>query len=168
MSVKLPRGYQPKESEKFMNSRQKEYFRRKLVSWRAELFQESSETIRHLQEDAIAQPDLADRATVETDRSIELRTRDRERKLIGKIDEALRRLDDGTYGYCEETGEPIGPCDVSRRAPSRRSVSRPRSATKGASWFTPGRLKLRSTSGTRACLPAHETVVRGGAHGVRK
>lgn len=108
MAVKLPRGYRPKENEPFMNARQKEYFRRKLNAWRDELQQDSSETVRHLQQDTAAEPDLADRATTETDRSIELRTRDRERKLISKIDEALRRLEEGTYGYCEETGEPIG------------------------------------------------------------
>ena len=108
MAVKLPRGYRPKENEPFMNARQKEYFRRKLNAWRDELQQDSSETVRHLHQDTAAEPDLADRATTETDRSIELRTRDRERKLISKIDEALRRLEEGTYGYCEETGEPIG------------------------------------------------------------
>ena len=90
-----------------MNSRQREYFRRKLVSWRAQLLHDSSETIRHLQENTIAQPDVTDRATAEVDRAIELRTRDRERKLISKIDAALRRIEEGTYGYCEETGEPI-------------------------------------------------------------
>ena len=108
MAVKLPRGYRPKENEPFMNARQKEYFRRKLNAWRDELQQDSSETVRHLQQDTAAEPDLADRATTETDRAIELRTRDRERKLVSKIDEALRRLEEGTYGYCEETGEPIG------------------------------------------------------------
>ena len=108
MAVKLPRGYRPKENEPFMNARQKEYFRRKLNAWRDELQQDSSETVRHLQQDTAAEPDLADRATTETDRAIELRTRDRERKLISKIDEALRRPEEGSYGYCEETGEPIG------------------------------------------------------------
>ncbi len=108
MAVKLPKGYKPKENETFMNVRHREYFRRKLTVWRDELLQESSETIRHLQQDTIAEPDLADRASTETDRAIELRTRDRERKLINKIDEALRRIEEGTYGYCEETGEPIG------------------------------------------------------------
>ncbi len=108
MNVKLPNGYRPKETEQFMNSRQREYFRRKLVSWRAELFQESSETIRALKQETVMQPDFADRATTEMDRAIELRTRDRERKLIGKIDEALQRIENGTYGFCDETGEPIG------------------------------------------------------------
>jgi len=103
----LPPDYTPKSSEEFMNPLQKEYFRQKLLRWRSELLQESSETLESLQEEDLAQPDLADRATLETDRSIELRTRDRERKLIAKIDEALARIDDGTYGYCEETAEPI-------------------------------------------------------------
>jgi len=108
MAVKLPKAYKPKANETFMNPKQKVYFRQKLNSWRDELLQESTETIRHLQQDTSAQPDLADRASTETDRAIELRTRDRERKLISKIEEALRRIEEGTYGYCEETGEPIG------------------------------------------------------------
>ncbi len=108
MAAKRSKRYKPTEKEKFMNAKQKAYFKQKLLDWREELLAESNETIRHLQEDAVAQPDLADRASTETDRAIELRTRDRERKLISKIDEALRRIDDGTYGYCEETGEPIG------------------------------------------------------------
>lgn len=104
----LPEGYRPTEAEPFMNERQREYFRRKLLAWRDELLQESKTTIENLQQDTAPLPDLADRATSETDRSIELRTRDRQRKLISKIDSALRRLEDGTYGYCEESGEPIG------------------------------------------------------------
>jgi DnaK suppressor protein len=105
--ILLPPDYRPSEDEPFMNPRQREYFRRKLLAWRAELLQESNETLQHLQNDSPAEPDLADRASTETDRSLELRTRDRERKLISKIDEALRRIEDGTYGYCEETNEPI-------------------------------------------------------------
>ena len=109
MSMKLPPGYQPTDSEPFMNETMKEYFRHKLVSWREELLRESDETLTHLQQEGGAQEaDLADRATTETDRALELRTRDRERKLISKIDAALERLIDGSYGYCEETGEPIG------------------------------------------------------------
>lgn len=108
MAVRISGTYKPSASEAYMNAKQKEYFRRKLVSWKDELIQDSSQTIRHLQEETVPQPDLADRASTETDRAIELRTRDRERKLISKIDEALRRIEDGTYGYCEETGEPIG------------------------------------------------------------
>ncbi|MBL8551851.1 MAG: RNA polymerase-binding protein DksA [Hyphomonadaceae bacterium] len=91
-----------------MNERQREYFRRKLLSWKDEILEESRHTIASLQEDTASLPDLADRATSETDRSIELRTRDRQRKLIAKIDAALRRIEDGSYGYCDETGEPIG------------------------------------------------------------
>lgn len=90
-----------------MNPMQREYFRQKLLKWRAELLRESSETLLHLQEESLCEADLTDRATLETDRALELRTRDRERKLIAKIDEALRRIEDGTYGYCEETNEPI-------------------------------------------------------------
>lgn len=91
-----------------MNARQREYFRNKLLAWRNDLLQESSTTLENLQEDHVPAADLADRATIETDRSIELRTRDRERKLIAKIDAALTRIEDGTYGYCDETAEPIG------------------------------------------------------------
>lgn len=101
-------GYTPAEDEVFMNERQKEYFRRKLIAWKEEILRESQETLVVLQSENENHPDLADRASFETDRSIELRARDRQRKLIAKIDAALARLDDGTYGYCEETGEPIG------------------------------------------------------------
>jgi DnaK suppressor protein len=103
----LPPDYRPTEDEEFMNPLQREYFRQKLLSWRSELVQESSETLRHLQEESLSEPDIADRASLETDRSLELRTRDRERKLIARIDDALQRIDEGTYGYCEETSEPI-------------------------------------------------------------
>lgn len=108
MSPLLPPDYRPSEDEPFMNPMQLEYFRQKLLRWRAELLQESNETIHHLQEESLHQPDLTDRASLETDRALELRTRDRERKLISKIDSALRRIEDGSYGYCEETNEPIG------------------------------------------------------------
>jgi DnaK suppressor protein len=90
-----------------MNPMQLEYFRQKLLRWRAELLQESNETLQHLQEESLSEPDIADRASLETDRALELRTRDRERKLIAKIDDALKRIEDGTYGYCEDTAEPI-------------------------------------------------------------
>jgi DnaK suppressor protein len=103
----LANGYRPSEDEAFMNPRMREYFRQKLLSWKQELLQESSETLHHLQEGGLSEPDLADRASLETDRSLELRTRDRERKLLAKIEDALRRIEDGTYGYCEETAEPI-------------------------------------------------------------
>ena len=104
----LPPDYRPSEDEEFMNPMQREYFRQKLLSWRSELLQESSETLKHLQEESLSEPDIADRASLETDRSLELRTRDRERKLIARIDDALQRIEEGTYGYCEETSEPIG------------------------------------------------------------
>ncbi|MEQ9529136.1 MAG: RNA polymerase-binding protein DksA, partial [Parvibaculaceae bacterium] len=107
MAVRLPKGYMPSDDEPFMNKRQKEYFRRKLEQWKEDILIENKETLQHLQDDSVQHPDLADRASSETERSLELRTRDRQRKLISKIDAALRRLDDGTYGYCEETGEPI-------------------------------------------------------------
>jgi DnaK suppressor protein len=99
--------YKPSDKEPFMNERQREYFRAKLLSWREDILKEAKETLLHLQEENQNHPDLADRASSETDRAIELRARDRQRKLIAKIDEALGRLDDGSYGYCEETGEPI-------------------------------------------------------------
>ncbi|MEA2978705.1 MAG: DnaK suppressor protein [Alphaproteobacteria bacterium] len=100
--------YRPTEKEPFMNERQREYFRQKLSIWREDILKEAKDTLQHLQDENQNHPDLADRASSETDRAIELRARDRQRKLINKIDAALHRLDDGTYGYCEETGEPIG------------------------------------------------------------
>ncbi len=103
----LPPDYRPSEDEPFMNETMKEYFRQKLLRWKEELLRESSETLDNLQDGGMAEPDIADRASLETDRSLELRTRDRERKLISKIDEALERIEEGTYGYCEETAEPI-------------------------------------------------------------
>jgi DnaK suppressor protein len=101
-------GYRPSDDEPFMNERQVEYFRQKLLKWKDDILRESRETLSHLQSETENHPDLADRASSETDRALELRTRDRQRKLISKIDEALRRIEDGSYGYCEETGEPIG------------------------------------------------------------
>jgi DnaK suppressor protein len=100
--------YRPSESEPFMNPRQRDYFRSKLGSWKEEILRESRETLDSLQEENQNHPDMADRASSESDRALELRTRDRQRKLIAKIDAALKRIDDGTYGYCEETGDPIG------------------------------------------------------------
>jgi DnaK suppressor protein len=100
-------GYRPSEDEAFMNDRQREYFRRKLLAWKEEILRESRDTLVALQTENENHPDLADRASSETDRAIELRARDRQRKLIAKIDSALLRLEEGTYGYCEETGEPI-------------------------------------------------------------
>ena len=105
--VFLPDDYQPVEDEPFMNERQTEYFRRKLIHWRDEILAGSRDTIAALQDGTRAIPDVADRASEETDRALELRTRDRQRKLVAKIDQALRRIDEGEYGYCEVTGEPI-------------------------------------------------------------
>jgi DnaK suppressor protein len=107
MAAELPRGYRPNEEEPFMNDRQREYFRRKLIAWKEDILRESRGTIQNLQSEPTPNSDLADRATTEAERQLELRTRDRQRKLIAKIDSALRRLEDGSYGFCEETGEPI-------------------------------------------------------------
>ncbi len=103
----LPEDYRPAEDEPFMNERQLEYFRRKLIAWKNDLLDESKHTIEGLQDSARAVPDIADRASEETDRALELRTRDRQRKLVSKIEAALRRIENGEYGYCEVTGEPI-------------------------------------------------------------
>ena len=109
MNVETPvdPDYRPSDDEPFMCDRQKEYFRRKLLEWRESILEESRETLELMQQETRNIPDLADRASAETDRAIELRTRDRQRKLIAKIDAALERIEDGTYGYCEKTGEPI-------------------------------------------------------------
>jgi DnaK suppressor protein len=106
--LKIPDSYRPSDDEPFMNERQLEYFKQKLLAWKEEILRESRETVTHLQAETENHADLADRASSETDRALELRTRDRQRKLISKIDQALRRVEDGSYGYCEETGEPIG------------------------------------------------------------
>jgi DnaK suppressor protein len=106
--VVLPSGYRPSESEPFMNEMHRAYFRKRLLDWKEEILRQTRETLEILHEDSTQHADLADRATSETDRATELRTRDRQRKLIAKIDAALGRIEDGTYGYCEETGEPIG------------------------------------------------------------
>jgi DnaK suppressor protein len=107
MIVTLPPDYRPSGSEEFMNPQQLEFFRRKLLAWRSELLKEADETLASLQNGGMQEPDITDRAAAETDRALELRTRDRARKLISKIDQALERIENGTYGYCEETGEPI-------------------------------------------------------------
>ena len=105
--VEVEADYFPSEDEPFMNDRQKDYFRQKLLDWKESILNESRETVSQMQSDARNIPDIADRASTETERSIELRARDRQRKLVAKIDSALRRIDEGTYGYCDETGEPI-------------------------------------------------------------
>ena len=107
MAVEIEDTYKPSEDEPFMSERQREYFRNKLQNWKEDILRESKETLIHLQDENNVLPDLADRASTETDRSLELRTRDRQRKLISKIEAALTRIDNGSYGYCEETGEPI-------------------------------------------------------------
>jgi DnaK suppressor protein len=108
MMVTLPQDYQPLEEEEFMNPLHIEYFRRKLLRWRSDLLKEANGTLASLSEGGIHEADITDRASVETDRALELRTRDRARKLIAKIDQALQRIESGSYGYCEDTGEPIG------------------------------------------------------------
>ena len=106
---KLPKNYKPTQKEKFMNAKMKEYFRLKLIEWKNELLKESNQTLANLQkEENTAKPDITDRAAEEIERSFELRTRDRERKLINKIESTIKKIEDGSYGYCEETGEPIG------------------------------------------------------------
>jgi len=107
MPLEKTKNNRGSEKEPFMNERQREHFRNKLLAWKEEILKEAKETLQHLQDENQNHPDLADRASSETDRAIELRARDRQRKLIAKIDAALQRIDDGTYGYCEETGEPI-------------------------------------------------------------
>lgn len=107
MATRLPKNYRPTEKEKFMNAKQKEYFRRKLLAWKQEILEEAKETLKALQKESLKEADITDRASSETDWSIELRARDRQRKLISKIDSALAKIDNGEYGYCEVTGEPI-------------------------------------------------------------
>ena len=116
MSSLMPPDYAPSDDEEFMNPMMKEFFRQRLLDWRLDLLRESDQTLQHLQQDTLQEPDIADRASRETDRAVELRTRDRERKLISKIDMALKKIEDGTYGYCEETGEIIA---------LRRLIARP-------------------------------------------
>ena len=122
-SVLVPQDYSPTDKEEFMNPVMTEYFRQKLIDWREELIKESSETIKTtLQGEDLNKPDMADRASAETDHALELRTRDRERKLISKINEALMRIDEETYGYCEETGEPISVKRLSARPTATLSL----------------------------------------------
>lgn len=106
--VTISDDYRPSEAEPFMNGKQRLYFRRKLLAWKEDLIRQTRETLGSLNQDSLQHADIADRATSETDRAQELRARDRQRKLVGKIDAAIARLEDGSYGYCDETGEPIG------------------------------------------------------------
>ena len=121
MTTKLPKNYKPLKSEKFMNAKQKEYFRLKLENWKNDIFKESKETVENLQ-DSIAPADISDRATQESEKTLELRTRDRQRKLISKIDAALNRIENGTYGYCEVTGEPINIARLDARPVTTLSI----------------------------------------------
>ena len=120
--VVLPEGYRPSDQEEFMNEFQKEYFRQKLINWKHEILAATKETIQHLQLESEKHPDITDRATSESERALELRTRDRQRKLISKIESALYRLENGEYGYCEETGEPIGVARLEARPIATLSV----------------------------------------------
>jgi DnaK suppressor protein len=108
LMTEIPENYRPTEQEEFMNPVMREYFRQKLLSWKTEIIKESQATLASLQQESMAEPDITDRASLETERALELRTRDRLRKLISQIDSAIDRIDDGSFGYCEETGEPIG------------------------------------------------------------
>ena len=184
MAVDIDEDYRPSDHEAFMNERQREYFRKKLLAWKDEILRESRETLNHLQEESQNHPDLADRASSETDRAIELRARDRQRKLISKIDAALKRLEDGSYGYCEETGDPISlkrldarpiatlSIEAQERHERRERVyrddsvrtSRPGSAAilersdDGAVRSAPGPVVTRAGAGLDAGRPLAETV----------
>ena len=121
MATKLPKNYRPTSDEKFMNAKQREFFRVKLNDWKSEIYKESRETVENLQ-DSNSPADISDRATQESEKALELRTRDRQRKLIGKIDAAISRIDNGTYGYCEVTGEPIGLARLEARPVTTLSI----------------------------------------------
>ena len=121
MATKLPKNYRPSQDEKFMNAKQREFFRVKLKDWKSEIYKESRETVENLQ-DSNSPADISDRATQESEKALELRTRDRQRKLIGKIDAAISRIDNGTYGYCEVTGEPIGLARLEARPVTTLSI----------------------------------------------
>lgn len=120
--VKLPKGYVPSEDEKFMNPKQKEYFRLKLLAWKEDIAQETRNTVEYLQEESVSHPDPADTAAANADRRMELRTKDRLRKLTNQIDKALLRLENGTYGYCEETGDPIRVKRLDARPIAKKSI----------------------------------------------
>ena len=176
MMVTLPPDYRPSDDEEFMNPIQVEYFRQKLLRWRADLLREADGTLASLSEGGIHEADITDRASVETDRALELRTRDRARKLISKIDQALMRIENGTYGYCEETGEPIGlrrlearadrhPVDRGAGAP-RAHGARPPRRLSGAVWswlgFDPQSLGLPAPCDVPPSWPAKAVEARHG------
>ena len=121
MATKLPKNYRPSQDEKFRNAKQREFFRVKLNDWKSEIYKESRETVENLQ-DSQSPADISDRATQESEKALELRTRDRQRKLIGKIDAAISRIDNGTYGYCEVTGDPIGLARLEARPVTTLSI----------------------------------------------
>src|SRR5947199_265436 len=169
------KNYRPTEKEPFMNDRQRDYFRAKLLAWKDEILRESKITLQTLQEENVNHPDLADRASSETDRAIELRARDRQRKLISKIDAALQRIEDNTYGYCEETGEPISlhqPGDAAisrhpsplRRRRLRKARFRERRLAEQQG-FRPRRRRMRNRSSTRPRSGADRGAVYGGVGG---
>ena len=120
--TKLPKGYVPSEDEKFMNAKQQEYFRRKLLAWKDEIAEETRNTVEYLKGENVSHPDPADTAAANADRQLELRTKDRLRKLTNQIDKALRRIEDGTYGYCEETGDPIRLKRLDARPIAKKSI----------------------------------------------
>ena len=153
MLATLPPDYKPSDSEEFMNPQQQAYFRQKLFRWRQELLREAEDTLASLSAGGINEADLTDRASVETDRALELRTRDRARKLISKIDQALERLDNGTYGYCEETGEPIGLRRLEAR-PIATLTRRGAGAPRADGTNPPRRLKARAQRGQPAAAAA--------------
>ena len=152
MGVSLPPDYKPSRSEDFMNPMQQEYFRTKLLDWKERLIRDSSEAVHQLQSDSLRVADDGERASMETDKRLALRTRDRARKLIAKIDQALKRIDDGTYGYCEQTDEPIDLGRLEAPARSRRSPSRRRSSMNGASACT-GRTEAARAAAIRRSPP---------------
>ena len=160
MMVTLPPDYRPSDAEEFMNPLQIEYFRQKLLRWRADLLREADGTLASLSEGGIHEADITDRASVETDRALELRTRDRARKLIAKIDQALLRIENGTYGYCEETGEPIG-LQAAGGAPDRHPVDRGAGAPRAHGARPPRRLTAGGRGRSPSCKTTEQLPPRG-------
>jgi len=162
----IDKDYRPSDDEPFMNERQRDYFRKKLLAWKDDILRESRETLIALQSESENHPDIADRASSETDRAIELRARDRQRKLISKIDAAISRIDDGTYGYCEETGEPISLKRLAARPPSCAAHSNSLQSSPGLSreLFLPTlhqhKTRVCSASGFRLCPQLGVTFIK--------